>query len=219
MHRDFITEGNIKNLLMKTGSRRANAVRIVGGAHRGRLIRFPAIAGLRPTPDRVRETLFNWLGQDLSGKVCLDLFAGSGALGIESASRGAAQVVLLDRSPVVARALRANVATLGLSNVSVECGDAVEFIHRLDRRGAKFDVVFLDPPFGEAWIDRLEPLMANLLARRGVAYIESEHTYFPSTPLRILKQGRAGRVHFALAVREPDPAELSDEERLSITRN
>ena len=87
-----------------------NQVRIIGGDWRSRLIAFPPRADLRPTPDRVRETLFNWLGQDLTGKCCLDLFAGSGALGFEAASRGARRVVMVERDPAAWRALQANVA-------------------------------------------------------------------------------------------------------------
>ena len=90
-----------------------NQVRIIGGAWRSRLIAFPPRADLRPTPDRVRETLFNWLGQDLTGKRCLDLFAGSGALGFEAASRGAQRVVMVERDPAAWRALQANAATAG----------------------------------------------------------------------------------------------------------
>jgi 16S rRNA (guanine966-N2)-methyltransferase len=182
-------------------SRRSNTVRIIGGEHRGRLIRFPDIPGLRPTPDRVRETLFNWLGQDLSGKACLDLFSGSGALGVESSSRHAARVVLVDRAHAVVRAIRANAVALGLSNVTVEYGDALEFTEKLRKQRLTFDIIFLDPPFGEKWIERIEPLVPDLLADDGVAYIESEHIYLPAGGLRLLKQGRAGMVHFALAAR------------------
>jgi len=181
--------------------RRPNTVRIIGGSHRGRLIRFPDLPGLRPTPDRVRETLFNWLGQDLHGKRCLDLFAGSGALGIEAASRGAAQVTLVDRSRDAARAVRDNVEALALAGVTVECADALEFAAMLRRRAIEFDVIFLDPPFGEKAIARAELLVPDLLAGEGVAYIESEHPYRPTAGLRILKQGRAGMVHYALAAR------------------
>jgi 16S rRNA (guanine966-N2)-methyltransferase len=180
-------------------ARRSNTVRIIGGVHRGRPIRFPDSAGLRPTPDRVRETLFNWLGQDLRGKTCLDLFAGSGALGIESASRGAREVVLVDRSRDVVRAIRANVEALSLAGATVECADALEFLQRLRKRSAKFDVVFLDPPFGEKGIARVEQWVPDLLAADGVAYIESEHVYQPAGDLLVLKQGRAGTVHYALA--------------------
>src|SRR4249919_4011178 len=97
---------------MAPADRSRNRVRIIGGAWRSRILEFPSRADLRPTPDRVRETLFNWLGQDLTGKSCLDLFAGSGALGFEAASRGARRVVMVENDPAVWRALQANVAKL-----------------------------------------------------------------------------------------------------------
>jgi 16S rRNA (guanine966-N2)-methyltransferase len=196
-------------------ARKPNTVRIIGGTQRGRVIRFPDIDGLRPTPDRVRETLFNWLGQDLTQKSCLDLYAGSGALGFESASRGAARVILVDRSREAVRAIKSNVEALALANATVECADALEFCERLRRRGAEFDVVFLDPPFGEKGIARVEPLVPGLLADGGVAYIESEHIYRPAGGLRVLKQGRAGMVYFALAAKADLAARADEHESLS----
>ncbi len=126
-----------------------NRVRIIGGEWRRRWLRFPAAHGLRPTPDRVRETLFNWLGQDLTGLGCLDLFAGSGALGFEAASRGARQVVLLERDRRIADALQASALALqaGASvagAVEIVRSDALEFLAH-DRR--IYDVVFMDPPY------------------------------------------------------------------------
>ena len=112
---------------------RTGQVRIIGGTHRRRLLRFPDRPGLRPTPDRVRETLFNWLGQELTGRRALDLFAGSGALGLEAASRGASEVVLIDSDRQAVEALRENVRSLGLDRVEVRLGDALEFL-RSDRR-------------------------------------------------------------------------------------
>src|SRR5687767_15452775 len=105
-----------------------NRVRIIGGIWRSRVITFPARAGLRPTPDRVRETLFNWLGQDLTGRVCLDLFAGSGALGFEAASRGALRVVMVESDAVVHRALVATREALGAVAVELPRADALEFL-------------------------------------------------------------------------------------------
>src|SRR5215470_13922301 len=118
-----------------------NRVRVIGGRWRSRLLHFPAAPGLRPTPDRVRETLFNWLGQDLSGLACLDLYAGSGALGFEAASRGAARVVLVERDRVAAAALEKSRAELGAGEVEIVAGDADAYLKRARER---FDVVFLD---------------------------------------------------------------------------
>src|SRR6187455_3538465 len=119
-------------------------LRIIGGKYRSRQLRVPARPGLRPTPDRVRETLFNWLGQDLTGLACLDLFAGSGALGFEAASRGAARVVLVEKDRVALAELERSLAALGAAQVSIVAGDAHAF---LKHEQARFDVVFLDPPF------------------------------------------------------------------------
>src|SRR5512147_1235301 len=102
---------------------KSNRVRIVGGAWRSRLLPFPDVPGLRPTPDRVRETLFNWLGQLMDGKVCLDLFSGSGALGFEALSRGARQVVMVERDAKVARSLRDNATTLHAENCELVVAD------------------------------------------------------------------------------------------------
>ncbi|HVQ62861.1 MAG TPA: 16S rRNA (guanine(966)-N(2))-methyltransferase RsmD, partial [Burkholderiales bacterium] len=105
---------------------RRNTVRIIGGQWRSRILEFPDAADLRPTPDRVRETLFNWLGQDLGGKNCLDLFAGSGALGFEALSRGAVSAVMVEKDPEVLRALRENAQKLGAKGLTVVRGDALE---------------------------------------------------------------------------------------------
>jgi len=122
-----------------------NRVRIIGGAWRSRLVHFPPRPDLRPTPDRVRETLFNWLGQDLTAKACLDLFAGSGALGFEAASRGARRVVMVERDPVVYRALVASRAALDAAVVELQRADALEFLRADD---AVYDVVFIDRVVG-----------------------------------------------------------------------
>jgi len=121
-----------------------NRVRIIAGEWRSRLIRFPPAAQLRPTPDRVRETLFNWLGQRLDGLACLDLFAGSGALGFEALSRGARRVVMVERDRTVAAALRESARDLGATGAEIHESDALAW---LARSRETFDVVFLDPPF------------------------------------------------------------------------
>ncbi len=123
---------------------KSNQVRIIAGQWRGRKLQFPDIEGLRPTSDRIRETLFNWLAPVVPGAVCLDLYAGSGALGFEAASRGAARVVMNDRDARVVRALRENCQRLAADQVEVVAGDARDCLVGQKRR---FDIVFLDPPF------------------------------------------------------------------------
>jgi 16S rRNA (guanine966-N2)-methyltransferase len=174
---------------------RRNAVRIIGGAWRSRLIRFPESAELRPSPDRVRETLFNWLGQDLSGKACLDLFAGSGALGFEAASRGAAPVVLVESDGAVHAALCANARLLDAGSVHVEKADALEF---LAHSRSQFDVIFLDPPFRRGVDAGLLRGVARSLTDRGVVYLESDRAFADAAGWQILRQARAGNVHFHL---------------------
>ncbi|MGH8599749.1 MAG: 16S rRNA (guanine(966)-N(2))-methyltransferase RsmD [Burkholderiales bacterium] len=178
-----------------------NRVRIIGGAWRSRVIHFPARPGLRPTPDRVRETLFNWLGQDLRGKRCLDLFAGSGALGFEAASRGAAQVVMVERDAQVCRALEANARLLDARTVEVVRADGLEFAAGGD---ARHDVVFLDPPFDADVLPRLLQLLPPRLARAALVYIESPVTLRPETGWTISRNGRAGHVNYHLLQWNPD---------------
>jgi len=171
---------------------RSNSVRIIGGEWRRRLIRFPGSADLRPTPDRMRETLFNWLGQDLTGKACLDLFAGSGALGFEAASRGAKQVVMVERDAQIFRALQATHTMLGAGQVELAHADALAFLQSDARR---YDVVFLDPPYHLHLLPRVLPLLPGRLAGGARVYLESDRQ--PELPegYAPLRQSRAGRVH------------------------
>jgi len=174
-----------------------NAVRIIGGAWRSRLVRFPDAADLRPTPDRVRETLFNWLGQDLSGKRCLDLFAGSGALGFEALSRGAAGVVMVETSRAAHSALRESATRLGAGDrLKLVHGDALHFIATSGQGG--YDVVFVDPPYGSGLAGKALGRLPGLLARGGVVYIESESPLALGPPWRARRHGRAGAVHYQL---------------------
>lgn len=174
----------------------ANRVRIIGGLHRSRVLRFPSVPGLRPSPDRVRETLFNWLGQDLDGAVCGDLFAGSGALGFEAVSRGAARVVMVERDPRVFQALQANAEALGCEGVvELRRGDALEFVR--DAAPA-FDIVFLDPPFDSGLLARIAPALSRLVKRGGMAYIESPGGIALEAPWVVHRQGRAGQVTYQL---------------------
>lgn len=172
-----------------------NRVRIIGGQWRSRLIELPANAELRPTPDRVRETLFNWLGQDLSGKSCLDLFAGSGALGYEAASRNAARVVMVEHNVAVYNALRANVEKLGATRIDTVHADALRFLRVAT--GA-YDVIFLDPPFASDALARALPLLPPRLRRHGSVYIESRQGMDPPPGWRLWRSGRAGQVRYQL---------------------
>jgi 16S rRNA (guanine966-N2)-methyltransferase len=176
----------------------ANHVRIIGGAWRRRVIRFPPHQGVRPTPDRVRETLFNWLGQTLTGKRCLELYAGSGALTLEAASRGAALAVAVDRNRVLIDALRATGAALGADALRAELGDVRAFIAR--ERG-DFDVIFLDPPYGDDPWPWLLPACAARLLPGGYIYAEAAHALQPPPGLAPWRRDKAGLVHYHLFVR------------------
>ena len=176
-----------------------NTVRIIGGQWRRRLLRFPDSEGLRPTPDRVRETLFNWLGQDLEGLSCLDLFAGSGALGFEAASRGAARVVMVEQSPRVFAALEENARLLDTSGrLQIVRADAVKFASSRSAGGAHFDVLFLDPPFGKGWIERIAPFLDGLLTDDGTIYVESGEALDSLGNWRTVRKQRAGQVFYHL---------------------
>jgi len=173
----------------------ANRVRIIGGAWRGRLIRFPAAPGLRPTPDRVRETLFNWLGQDLNGRRCLDLYAGSGALSLEALSRGAALAVALDRSRALIDALAAMGAVLGATALETHVADVRAFLSAERRR---FDVIFADPPFRDDPWPWLLPACAAHLSPGGFVYAEAGKVLEAPPGLAPWRRDKAGQVHYHL---------------------
>jgi 16S rRNA (guanine966-N2)-methyltransferase len=174
----------------------SNAVRIIGGEWRSRVIRFPGTAGLRPTPDRVRERLFNWLGQDLTGKRCLDLFAGSGALGFEALSRGAAEVVMVESSRPALRCLRATAEQLGAGpRLRLVLDDALHFLAS-PARG--FDLVFVDPPYASRLVPEVLERLPPALAAGAVVYVESASAFAPGPGWRVTRDGRAGAVHHRL---------------------
>jgi 16S rRNA (guanine966-N2)-methyltransferase len=175
-------------------------VRIVGGAYRGRRIEVPAGEAVRPTPDRVRETLFNWLGQRLDGAHCLDLYAGSGALGFEAVSRGAARVVLVERERAALAALRRSRELLGAAAAEIVAGDAEEY---LARGGERFDVVFLDPPFRQNADATLLERLAPRLRPGARVYLEAARAAAVAPPWRELRRARAGQVSFQLLTWEP----------------
>ena len=183
-----------------------HTIRIIGGDWKRTPLPVLDLDGLRPTPDRVRETVFNWLGQRLDGQRCLDLFAGSGALGFEAASRGAASVVMVERNARAAQQLRENQAKLAARMIEIAEADALRLAASLAPRS--FDVVFLDPPFADdAVLSRALTLAAPLVADGGALYVECGA---PLT-LDLLPQGegwaivraaKAGAVHYHLLQRE-----------------
>ncbi len=182
---------------MATSKASSNRVRIIGGWLKGRVVRFPAAQGVRPTPNRVRETLFNWLGQDLSGRLTLDLYAGSGALSLEALSRGATLAVAVDRDAMLIRALTATAATFGATGLETHAAEARKFLLRETRR---FDVIFLDPPFSSdewAW---LLPACKARVADGGCIYAEAARTLLPADGLEICRHAKAGNVHYYLLI-------------------
>lgn len=179
-----------------------NSVRIVGGEFRRRVLRFPDSSGLRPTPDRVRETLFNWLGQELDGWHCLDLFAGSGALGFEAASRGAGRVLMIENTPRVLAALHENHQLLHQpAAVEIRRGDALQY---LSSAAESFDLIFLDPPYHQGWLPRLAPLLDRVLKADGALYVEAEQEIESLAAWQVVRHGKAGGVHYHLLRRAAD---------------
>ncbi|HET7306753.1 MAG TPA: 16S rRNA (guanine(966)-N(2))-methyltransferase RsmD [Gammaproteobacteria bacterium] len=176
-----------------------NEFRIVAGTWRSRRCTFPPREGLRPTPDRVRETLFNWLGNRIERARCLDLFAGSGALGLEALSRGAARTVFVERDREAAQGIEANLARLDAAGAEVAAVDAVGYLRSAEE---SFDIVFLDPPFASGLLELvLDPLQARL---RPDAYVYLEFPFAAGVPplpanWRLLKSKRAGQVGYGLA--------------------
>ncbi len=186
-----------------------HSVRIIGGGWRGRRVTFPDLPGLRPTPDRVRETLYNWLQHGVAGSRCLDLFAGSGALGLEALSRGAAAVVFVEQAQAAARGLVAELARLGGTPKArvVEMG-ASRFLRTAGEAvrscGGPFDIVFMDPPFGRnALAEYIPPLDAgDWVKPGGLVYLECEKSAgVPVVPAHwaLLKSKSAGEVGYHLA--------------------
>lgn len=178
-------------------------VRIIGGQWKRSKLPVADVPGLRPTPDRVRETLFNWLGQDLDGWRCLDAFAGSGALGFEAASRGAAMVVLVERERSLVRGLNECRERLGATAVKVDLADSLAYM----RRGnpASYEIVFIDPPFDANLFESALSAAAPLVVSGGFVYLEADSTYDDATVapygLTVYRHARAGAVHFHLLQR------------------
>ena len=170
-------------------------IRIIAGEYRGRRIAVPRRPDLRPTPDRVRETLFNWLGQWLDGLACLDLFAGSGALGFEAASRGAARVVMVENDRGVFASLERMRSLLGAKQVELAFGDAFGYLKKAQDG---FDVVFLDPPFRQNALPAVMERLPARLSPRARVYVEAAALFEPRLPWRELRRARAGQVSYQL---------------------
>ena len=182
----------------------SSRLRIIGGRWRSRRLEFPDLPELRPTQNRVRETLFNWLAPRLPGARCLDLFAGSGALGIEALSRGAAEIVFVERRPTAIRALRENLAQLKAEGARVEPGEALTWLRQ---PGTPFEIVLLDPPFGQGLLESVCAALeaGGWLAETAWIYLEAEAA-FPllSLPAHWMpyREKKAGAVAYRLVRRE-----------------
>lgn len=178
------------------------SVRIVAGRWRGSKLPVADIAGLRPTADRVRETLFNWLQPHLAGARCVDLFAGSGALGFEAASRGAGEVVLLEREPRLVALLRDSAARLGAGNLRIEQADALQWLARVPAQA--FDVVFVDPPFAQALWTQTARALRPWLSTTAFVYVERgrDTGFEPPADWRVHREGQTREVRYALYRRE-----------------
>jgi 16S rRNA (guanine(966)-N(2))-methyltransferase RsmD len=178
-------------------------VRIIGGRWKRSKLPVMQAPGLRPTPDRVRETLFNWLGQDLSGWRCLDAFAGSGALGFEAASRGAHSVVLIERDAHQVRSLHASQQRLGATGMTIHAGDAIAFMRHAN--ADSFELVFIDPPFALGLHEPALAAAARLVVPGGFVYLEADRPFDAAAlmpfGLALHRHARAGAVHFHLLQR------------------
>lgn len=173
-------------------------IRIIGGRYRGKKLTFPDSEGLRPTPDRVRETLFNWLMNDIQQTRCLDAFAGSGALGFEAFSRGAAEVCFIEHNKTAYHHLQATITHFNANHLTAIQTDACEFIRQTQRT---FDIVFLDPPFNSNVIASCLSALSqsNVLQTGGLVYIESAHEITADQyQWNTLKQKKAGQVFYGL---------------------
>ena len=162
---------------------------------------------MRPTPDRVRETLFNWLGQDLTNRRTLDLYCGTGALSLEALSRGAGLAVAVDRNPTLIRSVEAIGASFGAAGLETHVADAEAFLSSETRA---FDVVFLDPPFGSDPWPWLLPRSMGRLARGGFVYVEADHKLSPPAGAMTWRHARAGQVHYHLMQAEGSSAALME---------
>tara|TARA_B110000858_G_scaffold198464_1_gene265343 strand:+ start:9847 stop:10440 length:594 start_codon:yes stop_codon:yes gene_type:complete len=187
----------------QSSNQKTNSVRIIAGEYRSRKLDFPSLEGLRPTADRIRETLFNWLQDSIAGEACLDLFAGSGALGFEALSRGAGQVDFIEQNTQAANSIRSNIERLDAKHGNVVCADAFEWLDRYTPGSKQYGLIFLDPPFkGEALVRAIAKLESTSLLRDGgFVYIEKEKQSIddelPNGWVEV-KSKKAGAVQFGL---------------------
>lgn len=172
-----------------------NQIRINAGVWRSRLLKFPDVEGLRPTPERVRQTVFNWLEQDLTGKTCLDLFAGTGAFGFEALSRNAKSVVMVENSTAAYKSLVQNQTLLNAQNCQIHQIDALQF---LSQNTQKVDIIFCDPPYNKDWLNKLFPLLNQHLAPDGILYVEAEYEVLDNDIWQVIKKNKAGNVYYHL---------------------
>jgi 16S rRNA (guanine966-N2)-methyltransferase len=198
LRRESVSSGTTRG-----SARGAGEVRIIGG--QWRRTRLPVLdrPGLRPTPDRVRETLFNWLGQSLEGWRCADVFAGTGALGLEAASRGATQVVLCEQDRALAQQLQHHLTKLQAQQVQLVQGDGLHWVRQ--QAGANWDLVFLDPPFAAEWFEAAVQAASQAIASQGQVYLESPRAWTDDSlanwGLKVHRYLQAGAVHAHLLVR------------------
>ena len=174
---------------------------IIGGDWRSRKLRFPDAGGVRPTPARTRETLFNWLTHHLAGSRCLDLFAGSGALGLEALSRGAATTIFVDHTPALAQALRGNLRLLKSEQGEVACQNIETYLAQPPAKPV--DILFMDPPFRQGWLEKLFPMIADNGWVKPGGWIYAEHESDTPTPpapsnWTLHRQKTAGQVTYCL---------------------
>jgi 16S rRNA (guanine966-N2)-methyltransferase len=183
--------------------RKAHEIRLIGGVWKRTKLPVANHPGLRPTPDRVRETLFNWLGQDMAGLRCVDAFAGTGALGLEAASRGAADVLLMESESKLVAQLQAIKTKLKADTVRIQRGDGIAMLLALPR--ASVDVVFIDPPFEAPIFDKALVAAAHAVSSAGAVYLESPKAWLDADlagfGLQVARSGKAGMVHYHLLKR------------------
>jgi 16S rRNA (guanine966-N2)-methyltransferase len=180
--------------------RKLNEIRLIGGQWKRTKLPVANHPGLRPTPDRVRETLFNWLGQDMTGLRCVDAFAGTGALGLEAASRGALDVLLVESESKLVTQLLNIKAKLKADTVRIQRGDGIAILQALPR--ASVDVVFIDPPFEAPIFEKAISAAAHAVSAQGAIYLESPKVWtdveLANFGLQVARSGKAGMVHYHL---------------------